>query len=115
MRVAALALLFFALGCISASGQSQHEVWVCDTFDGSDCHMVDSSVLGGVRYEDYKVTNPAAVQFDPGQRLTELAALGASTADALCESPPTFTIPAPTIDRKSTRLNSSHLGISYAG
>jgi hypothetical protein len=29
-----------------------------------------------VRYDDYKVTNPAAVQFDPAQRLSELAALG---------------------------------------
>src|ERR1035438_10718993 len=28
--------------------------------------------------------------------------------------PSTFDIPHPTIDRKSTRLNSSHLGTSYA-
>jgi uncharacterized protein (TIGR03437 family) len=104
MRVAASALLFFALTCIPASGQSRHEVWVCDTFDGSDCHMVDSSVMGGVRYEDYKVTSPAAVQFDPAQRVKQLAALGTSTADTLCDAPPTFTTPAPTITFDKTTV-----------
>jgi hypothetical protein len=59
--------------------------------------MVDSSVMGGVRFEDYKVTNPTAVQFDPAQRLKELEVLGASTADTMCQAPPSFTTPAPTI------------------
>lgn len=85
------------LACVVVWGQGPHTVWVCDTPDGSDCHMVDSSIMAGVRFEDYKVTNPAAVQFDPAQRVQELAALGTSTADALCESAPSFTTPAPTI------------------
>src|ERR1017187_4884261 len=46
------------LGCVVLCAQSPHTVWVCDTFNGSDCHMVDSSVMGGVRFEDYKVPNP---------------------------------------------------------
>lgn len=104
MRVAGLALIIFALTCTLASGQTQHKVLVCDTFDGSDCRLVDSSVMGGVRYEDYKVTNPAAVQFDPALRVKELAALGTSTADALCDAPPTFTTAAPTITFDKTSV-----------
>jgi hypothetical protein len=88
------------LGCALAFGQSQHTVEVCGLDpDGTvNCHLADSSVMGGVRFEDYKITNPAAVQFDPAQRLKELAALGASITNTLCAAPQkVFTIPAPTI------------------
>jgi hypothetical protein len=85
------------LTCVTVCGQGPHTVWVCDTFDGSDCHMVDSSVMQGLRFEDYKVTNPTAVQFDPAQRVKELAALGTSAEGTLCEAPASFTTPAPTI------------------
>ena len=97
MKITLAAFFTGFLGCAVVSGQSPHTVWVCDTFDGSDCHMVDSSIMGGVRFEDYKVTNPTAVQFDPAQRLKELAALGSATADTLCAAPPSFSTPAPTI------------------
>lgn len=101
------ALVLTSITYIWAAAQNQHSVYVCDTFNGSDCHMVDSTVMGGVRFEDYKVTNPAAVQFDPSQRVQELAALGTTTADALCDSPPSFTTPAPTIkfDTSSVQTN----------
>ena len=82
------------LACFGASAQTPYHVEICDW---TGCQYVDSSVMGGVRYEDYKVTNPTAVQFDPAQRLNELAALGSSLADTLCQAPPTFTTPAPTI------------------
>jgi len=60
--------------------------------------------MGGLKYEDYKVTNPAAVQFDPARRMKELAALGLSNADALCAAPPIFTTPAPTITFDKTTV-----------
>ncbi len=63
--------------------------------------MIDRSVMGGLRFEDYKVVNPAAVQFDPAQRLKELTALGTATADALCDAPLSFTAPAPTVTFRS--------------
>jgi hypothetical protein len=75
MKVALGAVVTGLLASVAVSGQSPHTVWVCDTFDGSDCHLVDSSVMGGLRFEDFKVTNPTAVQFDPAQRLKELAAI----------------------------------------
>lgn len=96
MKISLGAAITGLMACFLVCGQN-HQVEVCDTGDGSDCHMVDSSVMGGVRYEDYKVTNPAAVQFDPAQRLKELAALGPSITDTLCAAPPVFTTPAPTI------------------
>ena len=104
MKIALGVVVTVLLACVLVSGQSPHRVWVCDTFNGSDCHMVDSSVMQGLRFEDYKVTNPAAVQFDPAQRLQELAALGTSTADALCQDPPSFTLPAPTITFDNTTV-----------
>src|SRR5580693_7037332 len=97
MKVALGAVVTGLLASVAVSGQSPHTVWVCDTFDGSDCHLVDSSVMGGLRFEDFKVTNPTEVQFDPAQRLKELAALGASTADTMCQAPAAFITPAPTI------------------
>jgi uncharacterized protein (TIGR03437 family) len=97
MKIALGAAASAVLACVVVCGQSQHTVWVCDTPDGSDCHMVDSSVMGGVRFEDYKIANPTAVQFDPAQRVKELEGLGTSKADALCGSPSIFASPAPTI------------------
>jgi uncharacterized protein (TIGR03437 family) len=94
MKNAIGALISSVLACVAACGQSQHTVWVCDALD---CHFIDSSVMGGLRFEDYKVTNPTAVEFDPAQRLKELASLGPSTAETLCAAPPVFTTPAPTI------------------
>jgi uncharacterized protein (TIGR03437 family) len=82
------------LACAGALAQTAHHVEVCDW---SGCQSIDSSVMGGVGFEDCKVTNPSAVQFDPAQRMKELAALGPSIADALSQAPPTFTTPAPTI------------------
>ncbi len=104
MKIALGAAVSGLMACFLVCGQSQHTVWVCDTFNGSDCHLADSSVMGGLRYEDYKVTNPAAVQFDPTQRVQELAALGTSTADTLCQDPPSFTTPAPTITFDKTTV-----------
>ncbi|HLK62366.1 MAG TPA: alginate lyase family protein [Bryobacteraceae bacterium] len=77
-----------------ALAQSTHQSQVCDP---SSCTLIDTSVMGGLRFEDYKVTNPKAVQFDPATRSVELAQLGTSTAQTLCQAPLTFDTPAPTI------------------
>jgi hypothetical protein len=53
--------------------------------------------MGGLRFEDYRVTNPAAVQFDAAQRAKELSAIGSATAATLCKAPPAFTGSAATI------------------
>ena len=92
------------LACVGVLAQTTHQVWVCDTPDGSDCHMFDSSVMGGLRYEDYSVTNPTAIQFDPAQRLAALAALGTSTSDSMCAAPPAFPSPAPTVTFDKTTV-----------
>jgi hypothetical protein len=96
------ALVSSLLSCIAVYGQSQHTVWVCDITsvnNVNDCYFLDTSTIGGLKFEDYKVTNPTAIQFDPALRLKELAALGPSTAATLCQaqllSP--FTDPAPSI------------------
>jgi uncharacterized protein (TIGR03437 family) len=81
----------------AGSAQAQHKAQVCDTDDLSDCYFIDTSMIGGLRFEDYKVTNPKAIQFDPALRLSELAAIGPSTAQTLCQAPPQFTTPAPSI------------------
>jgi hypothetical protein len=90
------------LACALGFGQTPHFVWSCalsptDPNDTTDCHSVDTTVMGGVRFDDYRVTNPSAVQFDPALRLKELTALEPSNAAALCAAPPTFIAPAPTI------------------
>src|ERR1700692_2219694 len=95
MRSAARLVVSSFLACVVAFGQNQHFLYICDL--ANNCYPIDTSVRGGLRFEDYKITNPAAVQFDPQQRLKELAALGPSTANTLCAAPPTFTTPAPTI------------------
>ncbi len=92
-RLIELSLAAF-VACGGALAQTVHVVELCDW---TGCEWADSAVMGGVRFEDYKVTNPSAVQFDPVQRLNELAALGPTIADALAQAPPTFTTPAPTI------------------
>jgi hypothetical protein len=83
----------------TAAQTTTHQAQVCDTDSGSDCHFIDTSVMGGIRFEDYRVTNPAAVQFDPALRLQSLAALGTATAQAFCTANPqaTFIVSPPTI------------------
>ena len=80
-----LPLLFLS---ITSLGLAQHTAPVCNTDDNSDCRMIDTTVIGGLRWEDYKVTNPKAIQFDPSIRLTELAALGPSIAQTLSVANP---------------------------
>jgi hypothetical protein len=65
----------------------------------NDCYFLDTSTIGGMKFEDYNVTNPAAALFDSTLRLKELAALGSSTAATLCQaqSQTPFTDPAPSI------------------
>src|SRR5256885_14837853 len=98
MKRATIALCGF-LACAVAFPQTQHFVWSCapGPNNTSDCHTVDTTVMGGIRFEDYKVTKPSAVLFDPAQRLKELAGLGPSAARTMCAAPPTFVTPAPTI------------------
>ncbi len=95
MRRAVGAVLSVLLACVVSSAQNQQSLYVCDL--ENNCYPIDTSVMGGIRFEDYRVTNPAAVQFDPAQRLKELAALGPSTAATFCAAPPVFTTPAPAI------------------
>lgn len=93
------------LACAAASGQSR--VTVCDITavnNVTDCYSLNTSKIGGLKFEDYKVTNPSAVQFDPAVRLKELAALGPSTAAILCGTLPEFISPAPTITFDTTKV-----------
>lgn len=95
------------VACIGLFGQSQHTVDVCGlsaVLNVTDCYFLDTSTIGGLKFEDYKVANPAAVQFDPAQRLHELAALGPTITDALCQSPAAFTSPPPTITFNSSNV-----------
>jgi uncharacterized protein (TIGR03437 family) len=79
------------LTCVVMCGQSPHAVWVCDTFDGSDCHMVDSSVMGGVRFEDYSGMANASITAGPatGPVTVTAKALGVATFS--------LTVPGPAI------------------
>jgi hypothetical protein len=104
MKTAFGAAVIGFLACVVAGGQSQHTVPICGLPQSSNCYLQDSSTIGGLRYEDYKVTNPLAVQFDPAQRLRELSALGTSTTDTMCKTPPVFTSPAPTITFDKTSV-----------
>jgi hypothetical protein len=104
MRGSITVLLPFVV-CAMASAQSYHFLDICGLPpsgyippNGSpDCHFIDTSVMGGIRFEDYKITNPAAVQFDPAQRVKELAAMGPAIAATMSAAPPAFTTPTPTI------------------
>jgi hypothetical protein len=78
----------------AAIGQTTHRAQVCDL---SDCYFIDTSIMGGLRFEDYRVTNPKAIQFDPARRSVELALLGSSIAQTMCQAPLGFVTPAPTI------------------
>jgi len=83
------AFRIFACGLgLSAFGDAQprHSAQVCDTDNQSDCYTVDTSTMGGIRFEDYKVTNPKAIFYDPALRLKALAALGAAKTQTLCQS-----------------------------
>ena len=91
------------LSVVLLGQQTPHLVWSCapksnDINDTTDCYPVDASVMGGIRFEDYKVADPSAVEFDPAMRLKELTMLGPSTAAAVCAAQPTFIPPAPTIE-----------------
>jgi hypothetical protein len=103
MNKLAGALVSGFLACTAVCGQVPHLVSICDVTDAIDtardidCYSVNSSTIGGLRFEDYKVTNPTAVQFDPAVRLKELAALGPSITSILCQTPLGFADPPPTI------------------
>jgi hypothetical protein len=93
--------------CIAAWGQSRPSVSVCDITavnNVNDCYFLDTSKIGGLKFEGYKVTNPAAISFDLSVRLKELAALGPDITAALCQTLPTFTDPAPTITFNKTNV-----------
>jgi len=94
MRRAVRVVVSGFLACVSSLAQPPHQVEVCDW---TSCQFIDSSVMGGLRWEDYKVSNPAATQFDPAQRLKQLNALGAANTDIICQAPAAFGTPAPTI------------------
>jgi hypothetical protein len=98
-------LACLSLVCMTASGQSQHSARVCNTLDGSDCYLIDTSVMGGLRFEDYRVSSPTSIQFDPARRLTELAAMGPAVAKTLCAASPVaeFVNTAPTITFSDVR------------
>ena len=83
------ALISGLLACIVVCGQNRRTVDVCDITavnNVNDCYYLDASTIGRLKLEDYKVTNPSAVQFDPAMRQKELIALGPSTAATLCQS-----------------------------
>jgi hypothetical protein len=73
MRYARRVVVSGFLGCLSALAQTTHQVEVCDW---AGCQFIDSSVMGGVHFEEFRVTNPAAVQFDPAQRLKRAYCFG---------------------------------------
>jgi hypothetical protein len=88
------------MGVVAVFGQSEPTVTVCDltnTLNVEDCYNLDTSAIGGLKIEDYKVINSSAIQFDPAVRLQELSALGTADSDALCETPPAFIGAPPTI------------------
>ena len=95
-------VLWGLFAAVSFGQQTPHLVWSCapksnDINDTTDCYPVNASIMGGIRFEDYKVSNPSAVEFDPAIRMQELTMFGPSTAAAVCAAPPTFVPPAPTI------------------
>ena len=104
MKTAFGAAVIGFLACVAVRGQGGHTVSICENNLGTNCYLQDSSTIGAVRYEDYKVTNPLAVQFDPAQRLKELPVLGTSTTDTMRKTPPVFTSPAPTITFDKTSV-----------
>jgi len=100
------AIVLGLIACNALCAQT-HRVQICGLPvppNTVNCYQQDSATIGGVRYEDYKVTNPLAVQFDPTQRMQELAALRTSDTDTMCEAPPVFTSPAPTITFDKTSV-----------
>ena len=77
MRSAAAAVVSSLLGCVAAFGQSQHFLYICDLVNGStDCYSIDTSVMGGVRFDDYKVTLDSSdvlyVGAAPGELFSQL-------------------------------------------
>jgi uncharacterized protein (TIGR03437 family) len=85
----------------------QHTVLNCGLPNNPkpDCFTQDSATIGGIRYEDYRVTNPLAVQFDPVQRSKQLAALDPANVDLMCRVPSaSYTLPAPSITFDKTSV-----------
>lgn len=105
MKNVRVAIVSALLASVALCGQ--HTVINCGLPNNPnpDCYLQDSATIGGVRYEDYKVTNPLAVQFDPVQRSQELAALGTANADIMCQVPlASYTLPAPSITFDKTSV-----------
>ena len=106
MKKPLIAIVSGLLAPMALFGQvTENTVQVCGLPVGSpNCYALDSAAIGRVRHEDYKVTNPSAIQFDPAQRLKELAALGTANTDIMCQAPATYTSPAPTITFDKTSV-----------
>jgi hypothetical protein len=85
-RTASLSLLPLLLCAPHAS--AQRSALVCNTLDSSDCRTIDTSIMGGIRFEDYRVTNPKATFITPGLRTQELTALGPGLSAQLCVANP---------------------------
>src|SRR5256885_12564556 len=60
------------------------------------------------------IARPVAPQEELSQTLVDLFKTGMSSADSIVISIPRNLVTVRNLDRKSTRLNSSHLVISYA-
>ena len=97
--------------CAVASGQTTHRAQVCGL---SGCYFINSSYMGGLRFEDYRVTNPKAIQFDPMTRSAELAQLRSSTTQSMCQAPPVFSSPAPTITFNDVQAKISYDGVGQS-
>jgi len=98
MKNVGLALVSSLLASVPLFGQ--HTVVNCGLPNNPnpDCYLQESGSIGRLRFEDYKVTNPLAVQFDPAQRAKELAALDPANVDLMCRaSANAYTLPAPSI------------------
>jgi uncharacterized protein (TIGR03437 family) len=96
-----------SLACVVASGQSRPAVSICDITavnNVNDCYFLDTSKIGALKFEDYKVTNPVAIPFDLSVRQKQLAALGADITATLCQMQPAFADPAPTITFNKTNV-----------
>jgi hypothetical protein len=106
-------LLLFACAALHA----QRTAPVCNTQDFSDCKNVDTSVIGGIRFEDYRVTNPIATFFTPSLRTQELSALGPSLAAQLCQANPLAAdiVNAPSITFLNTQTSISEANYTNSG
>ncbi|HLK69491.1 MAG TPA: alginate lyase family protein [Bryobacteraceae bacterium] len=109
-RIFACGLALSALG----NAQTRHSAQVCDTNDQSDCYTVDTSTIGGIRFEDYRVTNPKAIFYDPALRLKALGALGAAKTQALCQSSATIPFLLSPVSISYTNVQAQILEVSFS-